>query len=490
MTSMSVKIKHFLFGILVIMLISPAIQREWPFIKEKPLQGAFAEAAMPSWKNWNTDDWLSGRFQEGFNEKLENSIGFRNSLIRLNNQFHYSLFRQANAEGVIVGRQKELFEEDYIRAWLGEFFIGEQAWDKKVRQLKQVQDTLQKLDKTLLIVLLPGKGSYHSDRFPRKYDNHPKKQSNYEYLKSQLVAEQINLLDLNTFFLDKKESSPYPLFPKIGTHWSYYGAALAADTLLNHLRELHYQPIPSLQLRELKVGGKIRHPDDDIWLAMNLLWNPPELELAYPVLAFSGYENAEKPRILTIGDSFYFNWLSDSVMYHAFDKADFWYYNRFAWDRFGSQTGLVEELELSTELPEYDIMMITITERFHHNFAWHFDEQLYNHYFPDHEKPRIVFFEDKLRVSNDQFMRLVSDAKQKNIPLEERIRREAEYLMYEDYQVNPGKYTRREDQIQILMMSIRGTPEWYASIVEKAEKEGVEIETMLRRDAEWIYENR
>lgn len=486
---MSEKIKHFIFIILMIMLISPAIQREWPFIKEKPLQGAFEETAMPSWKNWQTTNWMNGSFQEDFNEKLEKSIGLRNSLIRINNQFHYSLYRQANAEGVIVGQHAELFEEDYIRAYLGEFFIGEQAWDEKVRQLKKVQDTLEKLDKTLLIVLLPGKGSYHTDRFPRKYVNHEKKVSNYDYFKNRLVAEQLNLLDLNAFFLSQKSSAPYPLFPRIGTHWSYYGAALAADTLLRHLQDLHSKHIPYMQIVDVQLGGNIRHPDDDIWLAMNLLHKPPELKLAYPELAFSRHFIKGKPRILTIGDSFYFNWLSDSVMYHAFDEAAFWYYNRFVWDRFGAQQGLVGELDLSAELSKHDIIMITITERFHHNFAWHFDEQIFAHYFPDNEKSRLAYFENRLRVSNDQFMRLVADAKQKEMPLPERIRREAEFLMFEDYQLHPEKYSSREDQIQILMMSIRGTPDWFASIVEKAEKEGVDIEVMLRRDAEWIYDN-
>lgn len=487
---MSEKIKHFLFVILMIMLISPAIQREWPIIKEEPLQGAFVETAMRGWKNWQAAQWMNGSFQEDFNEKLEKSIGFRNSLIRINNQFHYSLFRQANAEGVIVGQHAELFEEDYIRAYLGEFFIGEQAWDIKVRQLKKVQDTLQKLDKTLLIVLLPGKGSYHTDRFPRKYVNREKKISNYDYFKNRLIAEQLNLLDLNSFFLSQKNSAPYPLFPKIGTHWSYYGAALAADTLLRHLQALQSKSIPEMHIRNVKVGGDIRHPDDDIWLAMNLLRKPPKLELAYPGLAFIGQKKEEKACMLTIGDSFYFNWLSDSVMYHAFDEATFWYYNRFVWDQFGAQQGLVEQLDLSAELSKQDIIMIAITERFHHNFAWHFDEQIFSHYFPNHEKSRLEYFENRLHVSNDQFMRLVADAKQKEMPLPERIRREAEFLMYEDYQLHPEKYSKREDQIQILMMSIRGTPDWYASIVEKAEQEGVDIEVMLRRDAEWIYENR
>ncbi len=42
-------------------------------------------------------------------------------------------------------------------------------------------------------------------------------------------------------------------------------------------------------------------------------------------------------------------------------------------------------------------------------------------------------------------------------------------LMYEDYK-NPELYTTREDRIQVLMMSMRGTSAWYAAIVEKGPK--------------------
>ncbi len=39
------------------------------------------------------------------------------------------------------------------------------------------------------------------------------------------------------------------------------------------------------------------------------------------------------------------------------------------------------------------------------------------------------------------------------------------------------------------MMSMRGTPAWYAAIVEKAEKQGIPVEEALRKDAEWVIDN-
>jgi hypothetical protein len=482
------RLKYVLFGLLLLMLLLPAFQRELQLFKEKPLTGAFVEMEKPTFRTVSWNDWFSGAFQADFDSRLEHSIGFRNSLIRTNNQLQYSLFGLANADGVIAGSRGELFEEDYIRAYMGAFFVGESVWEQKAHKLKAIQDSLQKLGKSMSVVFAPGKGSYYPEKFPAKYRNKERKLSNYNYFRQQLNNKGVHVLDLNAFFLHQKAESRHPLFAQTGTHWSYYGAALAADTTLAYLRWLHGPHIPEMKIQTLKENRPIRHPDDDIWLAMNLLFDPPQNGLVYPTLQFEKMEQQKKYKLMTVGDSFYFNWLSDSIMYYGFDRADFWYYNRFIWDKNGAQTGLTADIDYLPSVMEYDIVLIMITERFHHNFAWLFDHQLYDALFPG-KSSRIDYFANNLRVSNDQFMRLEAEARQKGMPIEERIKREAEFLMYEDYQKNPELYTTREDRIQVLMMSMRGTPAWFAAIVEKAEKAGISIDEALRKDAEWIIDN-
>jgi hypothetical protein len=480
-------IKTILSGILMLMLILPAVQQEFTWLKEPPLRGAFLPIDKPGFDELSWARWLSGEFQDEFNKRIEHHIGFRSTLVRLNNQLHYSFFRKANAEGVIVGQNGELFEEDYIRAYLGEFFIGETVWERKAAQLKKVQDTLAKLGKTIAVVFEPGKGSYHSDRFPNKYRNSSKKTSNYDYFSNQLKQQQVNVLDLNAYFTEKKENAAYPLFPKTGTHWSYYGAVRAADTMLSHLRSLHGPNIPEFKIKGFNLDS-LRHPDDDIWLAMNMLFEPPKQGLAYPRLNFINTQMPCKYNLLAIGDSFFFNWMSDSIIYHMFNQADFWYYNKHMWNKAGAQTGLTSEVDLGSVVKDKDIILILITERFHQNFAWSFDEQLFDFFFPG-PRDHALYFANSILTYNDEFMRLVADAKRLGMSLEERINHEAEYLMYLDSRVNPEKYSSRDDRIRIVMMGIRGTPDWYAKVVEKAKQANIPVEEMLRLDAEWVVDN-
>ena len=83
-------IKNLMFALLILMLIAPWMQASLWLIKEKPLMGAFSATAAPDLSAFTRPDWLSGTFQETFNTQLENHIGFRNSLVRLNNQMDYS----------------------------------------------------------------------------------------------------------------------------------------------------------------------------------------------------------------------------------------------------------------------------------------------------------------------------------------------------------------------------------------------------------------
>lgn len=482
-------IKQSLFLVVVALMLLPEAQRRWKLFADFPLQGAYVAVEQPSTDSLSWALWMSGDFQQTFNDRLEANIGFHDWLVRINNQLVYSMFKETTAEGVIVGRQGELFEEDYIRAYLGEFFVGERAWEGKAERLRKVQDTLAAMGKTLLVVFEPGKGSLNPEKFPGKYTGAEKKTSNYDYFSKQLKQAKVNTLDLIQFFDLKKNSADYLLFPQTGTHWSYYGAALAADTTLAHLQKLHGHCVPDMTIDSLGSLPRPRHPDDDIWLAMNVLLPVPAQNLAYPRLSFETDNQKPKCKILVVGDSFYFNWQSDGVMFNAFENADFWYYNQSVWGRQGVETGKTNQLDFRNEVLSRDIILIMITERFHHNFAWKFDEQLYELFYPG-QSDLIDYYSDNLRISNDQFMRLVRDAKIRNISIEERIRMEAEFLLYEDYQRNPGKYTRKEDLITILMMGIRGTPDWYAKVKEKAIERNIPLDQMVRMDAEWLYNDK
>ena len=481
-------IKALMFVLLMLMLIAPWMQASLGLIREKPLTGAFSASSAPDFSEFTRPEWLDGTFQETFNTRLENHIGFRNTLVRINNQVDFSAFRKANAEGVIAGKNGELFEEDYLREATGLYYIGDEVWKRKAAQLKAVQDTLAALSKTLVVVLEPGKATYYPELIPRKYRDIPEKVSNYEQMLKTFANQQVNVLDLDAFFRQIKTEQPYPLFLKGGTHWSYYGAALAADTTLAYLMHKSGMDIPDMKIEGVKQQDSIRHPDNDIGLAMNLIFPLKQEKPAYPIISFSK-NDSKRADVLIVGDSFYFNWLNDFIPSSAFGNFDFWYYNQNITHGNGYADGKVADKNFKDEVLERDIILIMITGRFHHAFAWNFDEQLYNLFFPGYRVPEMVFA-NQIRAYDDEFKLMVKEAANMDVTVEQRIQQEAMFKFYKDHVDNPDKYRRRDELVKLYRMSISGTPDWMETIREKAKAKGIGEDEQLTRDAEWLADEK
>ncbi|MDP3444143.1 MAG: hypothetical protein Q8T08_14905, partial [Ignavibacteria bacterium] len=233
---------------------------------------------------------------------------------------------------------------------------------------------------------------------------------------------------------------------------------------------------------------QLRHPDDDIWLAMNLLQDTPNDNLAYPVMRFVA---SMQPKItaLLVGDSFYFNWQNDKILLNTFAESDFWYYNKNVYNQAGGATGTVASLDFGEQIMKQDLIMMMITDRFNHCFMWNFDEQLYDYFYPGPKNAREVYAND-IRTSNEYFLRMYKEAKATGMPFQDRLKTEVEFKMYLDYLKDPKQFTNKEDVILMLMMSIKGTPDWYEKIKTKAKERNMSVEEMLRLDAEWVYNER
>lgn len=483
-----VRIKNLMFVFLMAMLVLPWLQLRLALVKENPLTGAFEASVVPDLSDFTRSYWLNGTFQDTFNTRLENHIGFRNTLVRLNNQIDFSAFGQANAEGVIVGKYGELFEEDYLREATGLYYVGDEVWKRKAAQLKAVQDTLAALGKTLVVVFEPGKATYYPERMPRKYRNVPAKKSNYQQMLKSFEYQQVNVLDLDAFFRQMKSKQTYPLFLKGGTHWSYYGAALAADTTMDYLSQKSGMKLPDMKIDGVKYLDTIRHPDNDIGMAMNLILPIRQKKPAYPIISYIT-ANSKRADALIVGDSFYFNWLNNYILSSVFGNFDFWYYNNNITHGNGIADGKTTDKNFREEVLKRDIIIIMITGRFHHAFAWDFDEQLYDLFFRGYRDPE-AYFANQLRSYDNEFKRMVTEASNLGISLEQRIGQEASYMFYKDHVNNPDKYQRRDELMKLYIMGITGTPEWMEKIREKAKANGISVEEQLNKDAEWMVDEK
>lgn len=364
------------FGILFVISI-PALQHYYEFKEEQPLNGAITvdEYTPYSWKTW-----LSGEYQESTEKYINSNFGFRSDFIRINNQRHYWLYRRAKANGVVVGEESYLYENNYIKAYYGTDWIGQKAIDEKTRKLKFIQQKLKESGTDLYVLFAPGKGSYCSEFIPNVHLKKKRAHTNYSSYKGAFKKSGVNYIDFRSWFLDMKKDTPYPLFGKAGIHWSKYGEFLVADSLIQKIGEIRNAPVPDLILDKVQVEELNQLGDYDIGKGMNLLFDLPTFPMAYPHFHFEQDTSIIQQKVLFVADSYYWGMFNYGFSRDMFGDGRFWYYNKAIYPDSYEKPITVQEIDIKTKAEENDVIIILSTDANLYKFAFGFIDELYQAY--------------------------------------------------------------------------------------------------------------
>jgi len=228
-------IKKLLLSLMLIGLVFPLIQAQLSIFELRKLDGSFDKKVRPV---FSKENWFKGSFQDSLQDYTEENIGFRNFLVRLNNQMAFWLFNEARAKQVIIGKSNYLFEQNYIDSYFGRDFIGEDAIADKVYKLKFISDQLKNKGIDLMVVITPGKGDFYPEYIPDKYYEGESNQRNYTIYLEELKKKNIPTIDFNAYFKLQKSKSDYPLYTKGGIHWSHYAELLAGDSIISFVEKM------------------------------------------------------------------------------------------------------------------------------------------------------------------------------------------------------------------------------------------------------------
>jgi hypothetical protein len=363
--------KSLLLFLLIGGLFLPIIQTKLSLIPVKILRGAIE--APPKDAPFIIQNWFTGNFQEQKEKYLNNSFGFRNIFIRIHNQLEYSFFSKINASNMVIGKDNYLFEELYIKGYYGTDFVGMDSINNIMRRLKYINDTLKKLNKTLLLVFTPNKAAFYPEYIPDKYKSSVKNTNYASYLK--LIQESgINYIDFNSYFISLKPKSKYILIPKNGSHWSMYGAALAGDSMVKYIEDVRHITMPKAIWKGIKLSQNDMF-DLDIESAMNLIAPLSSPQMAYPDIKFENDSTKTRPNVLVVGDSYYWVWITGYDINNGFSKSsNFWFYNKKPNHLPPSQN------ELKETLAKQDIIIILATTHNWSDIGWGFIENTFNLY--------------------------------------------------------------------------------------------------------------
>lgn len=326
---MKTKAKKTQKGILIFLLLvlaAPGLNSMFNIVQSAGLQGAIVPEKDTT---FSIEAWWTGGYQHQKEKYLNDNIGLRPDLVRLNNQLDYFLFKKLHAQQVVLGKNQELFEDGYIKAYYGQDYIGTARIKELMQRLRFVQDSMQRAGRALLLCFVPSKGRYYPEYFPENLKENFTERSNYLELRKQALAEGVHVLDLNGWYLARKGKTAHPLFSKMGIHWTHWGADYAMDSLNHRLEQLLHMDLPDMKFGEVVCTNESRG-ENDIERILNLIWPITKETLCYNTLSFDP-TNKQKPKVIFVGDSFFWTVLGDGIPQNCYASFNFWNYFNEIW---------------------------------------------------------------------------------------------------------------------------------------------------------------
>jgi hypothetical protein len=329
------------------------------------------------------------------------------------------LFKKAHVKDVIVGKNNYLFEKDYIKAYYGKDFIGEERARLLFEKLRKVQDTLEKQKKLIVVIFAVGKASYYPEYIPEDMLETPN-QSNYRCFTELASQMRINHIDFNAWFIEQKFKSKYPLYPQFGIHWSNYGSLRAFDSIVNYIDHKSNTNLPDLKVKKITISDSLRPSDDDIIKAMNLFVQPKTFPMAYPEYEVLNDRSVHKKiNLLVIGDSFWWQIYGSGLPDKVFSKNSFWFYNKEMYPESYTSPMFVFNSDYFKRINESDAIILIHSEATLKNFSNGFIEMAYESYFaPNLRSERIKQVKHQIHSSSDWFSFVKDDAKEKQISID------------------------------------------------------------------------
>ncbi len=367
------------------------VQVVWPFIPQFDKLHGVTNTPPPV--TWSWTEFRQGKVAHEIEDWYNVRVGLRNFWVALDNQVTYSFFgelppRAEGATQIIVGPHDWLFEEGYLQNSVKPGSWKPDEVKAVVRRLRSVQEKLARRGIPLLLVVAPSKAEVYPEHMPAAFlgGRDPRNYvTNYELLRPQLRAAGINLYDGPERFAAWKAAGEHDLFPRSGSHWSYFSAAHVLQELRLQLNPMMRRPLPEIKIAATPVGPP-RVTDRDLLDLANLLVSAPYAHpLRFPVITPQYAVPPERlPRILWVNDSFGLVLIDQLYAAHAMQPTESLYYFGTLQDQpnalhvpGATKTNIpVAKIDWEKFLKSYDAVVIVWTEIAVDFEAWGFVETL------------------------------------------------------------------------------------------------------------------
>lgn len=364
-----------LIALFLLLILLPGLQMARPIVLEEKLHGVEApvEHTFPS-LTWSS--LLDESFQKDVNVWLNEHFGFRGALVRTDNQLNFSLFREISSSygsRIIVGKWDTLFEKLYLDAVNGRYKVSPESQAYAARQFLRLFRVMQAQKKTFLVFITPNKASVYPELIPSRFvrtANQSTSSDDMDGFVRLLESEGVPVLDTRRLMDAWKSSSPFPVFPKGGSHWTEFTACRAGKELMRRLKQQSAQSWKEPDCEPYRISDYPGPFDRDLADLTNL-WNPaPFFEpLPYVDLPKARPLEGERPSMFFVGGSFLWAVFNQFEQQSIYRSRDFFYYyeRRFRWPERIEEKIRKSQIPWKDEILRNDTFVIEINEAYLHH---------------------------------------------------------------------------------------------------------------------------
>ncbi len=510
--------KVILFVIVSVVMFAPMVNELLDFPKFRRLSGVVYDQPMPK---LTLKSYATGEFQSKTESYLKQHFGFRPPLIRFYNQYLWDFFRKTSVEGaqIVFGKDGWIYEPWFVEEYYqGRMYritddsaVMKRSMDAEAKRLYQLQHILAPYGTYLFTSLLPGKEAVYPEYLPAN-DHYNKKKvlSAHDFYVNKFNELGLNYIDVQSWFQQMKDTADFPLFYPTGTHWSNISSMYALDSIMHYMEH-----ISGLKLTAMDIGkpylGKVKSPDDDLVSLMNLMRPIEKVDYYYVDVKPRKDSTAVKPKLIVIGDSFYWNIVKQVDMHDYCYSNPYWYYNSSVF--YDDPHTSVKDLNIVDEMLSSDFIMLSYCSSMQYEMSNGFSQQAlmdlcYDQSEVDEVKNALHKY---IRKMPDWMKKVEVKAEQKGISVDEALDKEVNSLIAE----HPERYfpaladsipTKRssavrnffdhdsistvDKNIELTVKKIKSSPSWLHDVEQKALKNGKDLETQLRKDAHWVVDRK
>lgn len=351
-----------LFCILAVLAFLPMVQEHLNWPKVKALAGVQEEVPFPQLTMTNC---RTGQFQRDLEKYLQYHYGYRPNTLRIYNQYLWDFYKKTFVKySITEGKEGWLYEPWFVEDYYHGGTYSEhkdsltlaRELNREVLRIQKLQNVLEQHGVTLFVCQAPGKDAVYPEYLPENdAPNRPLRFIARDFCEEQFELLGVNHINMEQWFLQMKDTVDFLLFPQKATHWSNIAAVYAADSIFRYVEEKQGFKMNRMVIGEPAIGP-YKKPDYDLEELYNLYRPLKKLPQHYAEVTVQPVAGAVKPKLITVGDSFFWNICRQVPMDSLFAAYPYWYYNSTIY--YDPNHHSTEEIDLAEEILSADAIML------------------------------------------------------------------------------------------------------------------------------------